>query len=145
MRMMANITLPLYVKCDLHDHVHNTFRECSFEKCWGGAQNGGQASTEFMWPPKSNAEFTWPPPPDRQNRNTSSVVVYGSFKDVAQMWFILNTHNIYHVTQSLIMHELWLIITHVSHYHELQRNLHLPCLAHKARGVWDNLFKIYPL
>ena len=26
--------------------------------------------------------------------------------------FIMNTHIIYHTTPSLIMHELWLIITH---------------------------------
>ena len=33
--------------------------------------------------------------------------------------FILNTHIIYHATSSLIMHELWLIITHIFHYHKL--------------------------
>ena len=62
--------------------------------------------------------------------------------------FILNTHIKYHATPSLIMHELWLIITHIFHYHKLQRKLHLPCLAQKARGVWGmahhNFLKIYP-
>ena len=62
------------------------------------------------------------------------------------MLFILNTPIIYHATPSLIMHELLLIITHISHYHELQRNLHLPCLAHKAWGVWGapEFFKNIP-
>ena len=36
------------------------------------------------------------------------------------MLFILNTPIIYHAIPSLIMHELWSIITHIFHYHELQ-------------------------
>ena len=52
--------------------------------------------------------------------------------------FILNTHIIYHATPSLIMHELWLIITDVFHYHKLQRKFHLLCLAHKARAVSED-------
>ena len=52
------------------------------------------------------------------------------------MLFILNIPIIYHATQLLIMNELWLIITHIFHYHELQINLHLPCLAHKPWEFW---------
>ena len=61
------------------------------------------------------------------------------------MLFILNTHIIYHAKPSLIMHELWLIITHIFDYHELQRKVLLSCLAHKARGAGpQNFLKIYP-
>ena len=51
------------------------------------------------------------------------------------MLLILNTPIIYHATPSMIMHELCFIITHIFHYHELQRNLHLPGLAHKVWGL----------
>ena len=93
-------------------------RECSFEKCWGGG-NGGQACAEFMWPPL-NPIRNLPPPPTKSQHKLCSFL------------FILNTPIIYHATPSLIMHELWLIRTHIFQYHELQRNLHLPCLAISA-------------
>ena len=55
----------------LYDLGSVWFRECSFEKCWGGG--GAKPARNSCDPPKSNAEFTWPPPPPPDKITTQAL------------------------------------------------------------------------
>ena len=137
---------------DYMDHyMYNSFRsvlwvirECSFEKCWGGAENGGQASAEFMWPPANQHGIYMPPPqiqygicmnPPRQNQNT----LYLRLKFIEYLYHI--SHNamtsVMYFKQfgrTTLLYLRW-IITLFIHNNIKQASIHSRCvLSHENFG-----------